>query len=238
MFGFKKKAPPTEETYTLTESQQTYFDILEQMNPNPSLRKAMDAAKKSLSALPAVPGELIDTDSDLDPISRSYAALTGDVDSAPTGAIGDSLKLKEVIKTTYGMFTSLSEEHLPDPSGNMYNYAASYGSEIDYETPSIGLIYGTLKSNRLLEKGHYLRLSSFSDEITYYVITQIERIKDTEEDFARYDFVAERALPKNLVNKNFHYHRPFHDRDDVFGYDRQRIVFSWGTSEVEDWDKV
>lgn len=238
MFGFKKKVAPVEEVYNLTKPQQDYFDILEQMNPNPSLRKAMNAAKKSLSALPAVSADLVDTSDDLDPISRSYAALGGDVDSLPVSIIDGPPKLKEVIKNTYGMFSSFSEERLPNSSGNMYNFAASYGNEIDYETPSNGLIYGTLKSNHLLEKGHYLRLSSFNDEIIYYTINQIERIKNAEEDFARYDFVAKKTSSEVLANKNFYYYRPFHDRNDVFGYDNRRIIFSWGKPEVEDWDEL
>lgn len=238
MFGFKKKVAPIEETYKLTKPQQEYFDLLEQMNPNPSLRKAMNAAKKSLSALPAVPAELVDTSDDLDPISRSYAALTENGGSTSTSIVDDSLKLKEVIKHTYSMFNSLTEERLPNASGSMYNFAASYGSEIDYEAPSNGLIYGTIKSNHLIEKGHYLRLSSFNDEIIYYTITQIERIKNAEEDFARYDFVAKKTSSEVLVNKNFYYYRPFHDRDDVFGYDNRRILFSWGKPEVEDWDEL
>lgn len=244
MFSLKKKVSVSEGEYNLTSSQQEYFDILEQMNPDAKLRKAINSAKKSLSALPDASTAQVDPDTRLDPISRSYAALTGDVGSTSTNAVYGSPKLKEAIENTYGMFNSFSEERLPNPSGSIYNFAGGYSNEIDYEAPSNGLIYGTLKSNHLLEKGHYLRLSSFNNEIIYYTITQIERMKNAEEDFARYDFIAKKTPSENLANKNFYYYRPFHDRDDVFGFDNQRIIFSWSKpenlpydkSDYEDWD--
>jgi len=235
VFGSKKKVSASEEEYNLTSSQQEYFDILEQMNPDAKLRKAINSAKKSLSALPAASTAQVDPDARLDPISRSYAALGGAAGSPPASIVSSSLKLKEVTKNTY--FTSFSEERLPAPSGSIYNFAGGYSNEIDYEAPSNGLIYGTLKSNHLLEKGHYLRLSSFNNEIIYYTITQIERMKNAEEDFARYDFIAKKTPSENLANKNFYYYRPFHDRDDVFGFDNQRIIFSWSEPENSPYDK-